>query len=90
MAESRKGFTVGKIYENRHNRRWVIVQKKEISDEGVVLYQLKEWNLMHPDSEKITWVAESARKHWRIASVKYTVNEDQLRSVVRRNQGEEE
>ena len=85
-----KGFTVGKIYENRHNHRWVIVQKKEIDDEGVVLYQLKEWDLMNPDSNEITWVAESARRHWMLATIKYTVNEDQLRAAVKKNRGEEE
>ena len=63
-----KGFSIGKIYENRHNHRFIIVQKKEISDEGVVLYQLKDWDLMNPDSNSVTWVAESARKHWIIAS----------------------
>ena len=85
-----KGFTVGKIYENRHNHRWAIVEKKEISDEGVVLYQLREWDLMNPDSNRIDWVAESARRHWMLATIKYTVNEDQLRAVVKRNRGEEE
>lgn len=72
-----KGFTVGKIYENRHNHRYVIVQKKEISDEGVVLYQLKEWDLMNPNSDKVDWVAESARRHWTIATIKYSRGEEE-------------
>ena len=76
-----KGFTVGEIYQNRHNHRFVIVQKKEISDEGVVLYQLKQWDSMNP-GEKATslncdWVAESARRHWTIATVKYSRGEEE-------------
>lgn len=71
-----KGFTVGTIYKNRHNKRLVVITRQEITDTGMTIWTAEAWDSMVGRTGKENWFTPTDRMHWMIGSATKILEEE--------------